>query len=188
MQIHNDNDLAANARHAPKWSLLRSTLRLRRERDGRTEGSREQTLPLITSALNQRQWATYSTFVTGRINIPCNYTCAFKDSCAEFIAWRWRSLKALLGPSLRSSSFSVRAASQLQTLFFFCLWNLKKNMMYPWLLPIWSSVAAKALACCFGKPASNSGISDERRRPFISLTALVWVCLCSSETFTRPSF
>lgn len=49
---------STNARHAPKWSLLLSTQQLRGGRAGHTEGRREQTLPLITSVLNQRQWAT----------------------------------------------------------------------------------------------------------------------------------
>lgn len=49
---------STNARHALKWSLLCLTLRLRGGRDEHTEGRREQTLPLITSVPNQRQWAT----------------------------------------------------------------------------------------------------------------------------------
>lgn len=95
-------------------------------------------------------------------------------------------------PSPCSPSLSAKAASQLQTHFFPPAFKTEKNnpMIYPCLLPIGASVTKNVHARCFGKLASDSGISDERWRLFIFffLTALVWVCLCSSETFTRPSF
>lgn len=56
--------------------------------------------------------------------------------------------------------------------------------MYLWLLPIWAPVTKKAHTRCFGKPASYSGISDERWRLFI----FFWPRWCGSAcAAARPS-
>lgn len=107
MQIRSDDDLAGNALgKVPHPSRLL--------RDAGAEGRREQTLPLMTSALKSSSKEALAAHLSlaestlGAITHVCSKS-------AEVFAGGWRSFKALL-PHHCSSSSSVRAASQLQTL------------------------------------------------------------------------